>query len=132
MNITRVTAAVLKKGDRYLIAQRKKGAHLEFMWEFPGGKIEVGESPEECLARELKEEFEIEVSIGSFIHESLFDYGHKQISLLGYYADHLSGEVVLNDHQDIAWVSIDEFDLYELAPADIPIVDKLRKKHCIL
>lgn len=65
--IIKVTAAILENDGRILIAQRKSSDHLSGKWEFPGGKIEHGETPEECLARELKEEFDIYVTIGDFL-----------------------------------------------------------------
>ena len=123
----RVTAAIIQKHSRYLIAKRKVGSHLAGHWEFPGGKIEEGETPEACLERELGEEFEIKVSIGDFLHETIYDYGEKVIHLMGYFTDYISGEFQLNDHDEIAWVSLEEFDQYLLAPADVPILEKLRE-----
>jgi 8-oxo-dGTP diphosphatase len=120
-----VVAAIIKKDGKILIARRKKGSHMEGMWEFPGGKIEVGETPQQCLERELKEEFEIICKAGEFVAESIFNYGIKVVKLSGYFAEHLDGEFVLNDHSEIKWVTPGEFSDFEFAPADIPIANKL-------
>ena len=82
-----VTAAILEDGNKIMIARRGKGKHLAGFWEFPGGKIEQDETPEICLIRELKEEFEIDVSIGSYIGESVFKYPEKTIKLIGNLTD---------------------------------------------
>lgn len=122
-----VVAAVLEKDGKFLIACRKKGAHLEGKWEFPGGKIEKGETPEIALKRELQEEFGIDCEIGNFVAESIFDYGKgKEIRLAGFLTVHLAGEFLLNDHSEIRWISKSEFDNFDFAPADMPIVDALR------
>lgn len=118
-----VTAGIIENAGKILIAKRRKGKHLEGFWEFPGGKIEDGESPEECLVRELEEEFAIEVRVLSFVGKSLFKYAEKTIRLLGYEVQYLSGDFVLKEHDEIKWVSLKEITDYKLAPADIPIVN---------
>jgi len=120
-----VTAAIIEKDSRILIAQRAAGKHLEHKWEFPGGKIEPGETPEVCLARELKEEFGITAEIKEFVAESVFSYGEKTIRLLGYRAKYVHGEFSLAVHEAIAWVRPDELMEFDLAPADIPIARAL-------
>lgn len=120
-----VTAAIIERDGKFLIAKRKKGKHLENKWEFPGGKIEQQETPEECLARELKEEFGIIAEIADFITESLFDYGDRKIRLLGYRAKYISGEFKLNVHDDIKWVSANEFTKFDFAEADLPLIEKI-------
>jgi 8-oxo-dGTP diphosphatase len=79
-----VTAAIIQKENRIFAARRKRGRHLEGMWEFPGGKLEPGESPEVCLARELAEELGIKTTVGRYLGESVYDYGEKVIKLLAY------------------------------------------------
>lgn len=123
----RVTAAVLEKDGKILLAQRKRGDALAGKWEFPGGKLEPGETPEACLRRELREEFGVETEIGAFVCSSEFEYKHAKIELLVYRARHLSGEFRLNDHDAIAWVRPEELAGYDLASADIPVVEILLK-----
>ncbi|MBI2670255.1 MAG: (deoxy)nucleoside triphosphate pyrophosphohydrolase [Candidatus Yanofskybacteria bacterium] len=123
--IVDVVAAIIEKDGEFLIAKRKKGKHLEEKWEFPGGKIEVHETPEKCLERELKEEFGILVKARNFVAESIFDYGNVKIRLLGYKAKYISGEFNLNDHDEIKWVVADELVKFDLAEADIPLAKKV-------
>ncbi|OGR43855.1 MAG: NUDIX hydrolase [Elusimicrobia bacterium GWA2_61_42] len=120
-----VTAAVIEKDGKILIAQRKLGDTLAGKWEFPGGKLEPGETPEACLKRELMEEFGVETAIGEFICSSKFEYKHLPIELLVYRAQHLSGEYKLNDHDRIAWVTSAELVNYDFSSADIPVVNLL-------
>ena len=121
-----VAAAVIEKDGRVLIAQRRPGDALAGQWEFPGGKLEPGETPEACLERELGEEFGIEAQIGAFICASEFEYKHTHIRLLAYRARHLAGEFKLNDHAAIAWVAPGELGGYALASADRPVAAALR------
>jgi 8-oxo-dGTP diphosphatase len=125
-----VTAAVMIREGKVLIARRAAGRHLGGKWEFPGGKVEQGETPEECLARELKEEFEVEVKVGGFLMESVFHYDDvgTTIRLLAYQTEYLGGNFRLRDHDKTEWVSPDELKKYELAPADVPIANALSEK----
>lgn len=125
MPIRIVTAAVLEEGGRILIARRKKGDRLERKWEFPGGKLEPGETAEACLARELHEEFGIEAEISSFVASSTYEYPHGTIDLRAYRARRISGEFEINSHEEIAWVKPEELLSYDLSPADIPIAELL-------
>lgn len=120
-----VTAAIIQKDNLILTAKRKEGLHLAGYWEFPGGKLEEGEQPEECLKRELQEEFGIETHIGKCIGESVFKYESKTIRLLGFITTHISGEFNLTDHNEIRWLSLDNLKSLNWAPADIPLVDEL-------
>ena len=122
-----VTAAVIEKSGKILIAQRRKGRTLGGRWEFPGGKIEPGETSEECLKRELKEEFDIESEIGKFIIASRFRYCLVPIELLAYRVKHLSGEFKVNEHEELRWVDPSELGSYDFMPADKPIVKLLAK-----
>ena len=119
-----VTAAIIEKEGKYLIA-RRRGGNFDGKWEFPGGKIEEDETPEECLTRELEEELEIKVKVGNLFGESVYNYGHKKIRLMGYSAKYISGEFVLNAHDRIKWVYPDELKNYDFPEADLPFVDKL-------
>lgn len=119
-----VTAAVIERDGRILLARRKDGA-LAGKWEFPGGKLEPGETPEACLRRELMEEFGVDTRIGAFVCSSKFEYKHLPIELLVYRASHLSGEFKLTDHSAIEWVKPEDLSRYDLSAADIPVVDVL-------
>ncbi len=121
-----VTAAIIKKNGLILAARRKVGLHLAGYWEFPGGKIENGETPEQCLQRELMEEFSVQCEIGEFVGESIFDYGHKTIRLLGYFVTHTGGTFQLTDHDDICWLAAEELPALQWAPADIALVKLLQ------
>lgn len=125
MKKKQVTAAVIEKDGKVLIAQRRIGDALAGKWEFPGGKMEPGETPEACLRRELMEEFGVDTEIGDFICSSEFEYDHFHIELLVYRARHISGEFQLNDHAAIVWVKPADLHKYPLASADLPVVKVL-------
>jgi 8-oxo-dGTP diphosphatase len=117
-----VTAALIEDNDKVLIARRKQGKAMAGFWEFPGGKIEAGETPEQCLARELFEEFGVRAEIGVFVAESIYSYPNITIRLLAYTAKIEKGEFQLQDHDKIEWVSYNQIKNYQLAPADLPIL----------
>lgn len=121
-----VTAAIIEKDGNILAARRGPNQHLAGFWEFPGGKIEEGESHQQCLQRELNEEFSISCVIGDFLAESIYDYGHKIIQLFGYRVHHVTGSFYLKDHDKICWRPIEELSDLQWAPADIPLVEKLQ------
>lgn len=123
-----VTAAVITSCSKILCAKRSPGMHLAGFWEFPGGKIESGETPQQCLQRELKEEFTIDTEIGEFVAESVFDYGVKHIRLLAYRAEHLAGEFELIDHDETRWLFLDELESLKWTPADVPIIEALKQQ----
>ena len=123
----KVVAAVIVKGNEILIARRKEGKHLEFKWEYPGGKVENNEDEKESLKRELKEEFNISASIEDYITESFYEYDKTKINLKAYFVKNYTGTIKLTDHDMINWVKIDDLSNYEFAPADIPINNYLIK-----
>lgn len=122
-----VTAAILNKNGRLLIAQRKPAGKLPNKWEFPGGKVEAGETPEECLKREMEEEFGIDVTVGEYLGESVFHYEHGSIKLLAFKTIWNTGAIVAKAHKAIEWVPISDLSRYDFAPADVPFVDRLRR-----
>lgn len=122
-----VTAAIIKQDNLYLIAQRKKGSHQELKWEFPGGKVEQGEAPEDCLRREINEELGLSIEIVDIYQVVSYNYGERHIILLCYMCQNAGGEPRCIDCCDYRWVTLDEMCRYDFAPADIPVVDKLRK-----
>ncbi|MCL6638395.1 MAG: 8-oxo-dGTP diphosphatase MutT [Firmicutes bacterium] len=127
----KVTAAILTKDGKVLIARRPADDPLAGKWEFPGGKIEAGESPEECLRREMREEFKVDVSVGKFFGASKYRYEHAAIHLMAYLARWEKGEFDPVSHPEYRWVRIDELDRYDFAPADKPLVEKLRQNGII-
>lgn len=124
-----VAAAIIRRDNKILIAKRSTGALGIGKWEFPGGKIEFLEHPEECVVREVKEELDIEISVDKlYTISSYFDEkeGKKyHILVLAFFADYVSGEIVLNDHSSAEWVDISSLEKYEFVPADVKIVKEL-------
>lgn len=120
-----VTAGIIEKDGKILIAKRKKGKCLEAKWEFPGGKLEPLESPKECLKRELLEELSVETEIKDYVCSSIFYCGNNQIELMAFMVAFISGEINLVDHEDYRWVSIEEIEKFDFVEPDIPIVKKL-------
>ena len=120
-----VTCAIIEKDGKILLARRAPDQKLPGKWEFPGGKVEDGESPEECLKRELEEEFGIRAEVGKFITSNEHHYDHISIKLLAFNTTYISGTFTLVDHDKIEWVSPEELLDYDLAEADIPIAEML-------
>lgn len=118
-----VTAAIIVKDGQVLIARRAPSEKLAGRWEFPGGKIEHAETPEQCLERELLEELGIKTQVNGFFAESV--YG--SIRLLAYFADILAGTIQLRVHDKYRWVGPDALLDYDLLPADIAIAVKLEE-----
>ena len=123
-----VTAAIIEQQGRFLIARRAPGQKHAGGWEFPGGKLEANETPEECLARELREEFSIEALIGGLFAKNLFEYPSGAILLLAYRVTAFSGEFHLRVHDEVRFLTPDEILLHELLPADRPIAELLAAK----
>jgi 8-oxo-dGTP diphosphatase len=127
-----VTAAIMLEKGRVLLAQRKKGAPHALKWEFPGGKLEPGESPEECLVREIKEELNIDIAVLDILMAVAHCYVTGNILLLAYLCRILDGVPVPSQCNDFRWVEIGDMLKYDLAEADVPIAIKLqgeRKKY---
>lgn len=124
-----VTAAVIEKDGKILIAKRKHGSLLGGKWEFPGGKLEKGETPEQCLKRELLEEFGIVTEIGEHVSSVVHSYTSEWIiKLMAYRTTVISGIFNLNDHEEIKWVRPADLATYDFPEADQPIVDLLIKE----
>jgi 8-oxo-dGTP diphosphatase len=123
--LIRVTAAIIERDGKILLAKRKKDDPLKGKWEFPGGKIEGNESPEDCLRRELHEELGIDVKVGAFLCSSTFAYEHIAVDLLVYRIESFTGDATAYDHAELAWVAPSDLRNYEMPAADKPVIDKL-------
>lgn len=118
-----VVGAVIIQGDLVLAARRNQNQSLPGLWEFPGGKIEVGETPTEALARELQEELLCEAHIGEYITTTSYEYDFATVVLSTYFCTIASGTPRLTEHAEIRWVPVDQLTTLEWAPADIPAVE---------
>lgn len=127
--ITDVTAAIIIKDDKVLIARRAPGENMAGGWEFPGGKLEQDETAEECLKRELFEEFSIEVDVKDFFCESIYEYPRGTIRLRAYFTEIVSGDICLTVHDEYRWAAVNELPGYGLLPADVPVAEKLAHVH---
>lgn len=125
-----VAAAILCEAGRVLVAQRADTrGPLAGKWEFPGGKLEPGETPQACLARELREELGIDVAVGALFGESVHVDEQGAFRLIAYRVRWLSGTLTLRVHAQIAWVTPDEARLLDLLPADVPLAAELDDCH---
>jgi 8-oxo-dGTP diphosphatase len=121
----KVTAGILSRDGRVLIALRKPGKHMGGKWEFPGGKIEQGETPEQSLRRELQEELEVRARVGELLCSVPYEGEGISLELMVYRVDDFEGTPVLREHQEIRWVMPRELRSYELADSDRTVVEKL-------
>ena len=122
MNITEVVAALIWDGDRFLACQRPAHKKRGLLWEFVGGKVEAGESRQDALVRECKEELDIEISIGDVFMDLVHEYPDMTVRLILYHATIVSGRPVLQEHNDLKWLTASEIDQYEFCPADDQIL----------
>lgn len=113
-----VTAAIIQRDGKLLICQRPIGKHCELLWEFPGGKIESGETPEECLIRECREELDCTVEIEQAVQEIKYEYSDITVNVHFYLCKLLDGEPSCIEHNDIKWHTLDEIAELTLCPAD--------------
>lgn len=121
-----VTAAIIEREGKVLIARRSPNSKLAGQWEFPGGKVEDGETLQQCLARELLEELGIVGVVGEHVHSSDYQYDHGSFRIEAFRVAWAGGDISLKDHDQVAWVSVDELSTYQLLPADIPIALTLK------
>lgn len=125
MQIIVVTAAIIQNEGKILLAQRRKDSHQGLKWEFPGGKLEFGESPEECLVREIREELDINIKVKGIFQVVSHIYGERQVILLCYLCQLDQGQIKPKECQDFCWVEKQDLLKYDLAPADIPVAKQL-------
>lgn len=123
----RVTAAVIEREGRILIARRREDDHFGGIWEFPGGKVELGEEPRDCLRREILEELELVIEVGASLGEFPYVSPSRSLILLAFRASILAGAPVLHDHSEIAWPRPGELGAFDFAEPDRPLVDRLRE-----
>ena len=124
--MTEVVAALIWRGERFLACQRPAHKARGLLWEFVGGKVEPGESREEALVRECREELDVAVKVGSVFMEVVHEYPDLTVRLTLFHASILDGEPRKLEHNDIRWLKIDEIDTYPFCPADDEILARLK------
>ncbi len=127
MKTIAVVAAIIRDGARVFATQRGYGAYKDW-WEFPGGKVETGETPEEALAREIREELETEILVGDYIDTVEYDYPEFHLSMRCYWATIAKGKPVLLEHEAARWLTTEELDEVDWLPADRQILELIRIK----
>ena len=124
----KVVAALIENDNKVLLARRSTGDINVFgKWEFPGGKVEQDENEFDAIEREIKEEFDLTIKANDFITNNVCEYPTKVVDLRLYKCDYVSGEFNLHDHSEYKWVDKEELLEYDLAPADIPLAEYVKK-----
>ena len=126
MKTINVVAAIIRDGDRIFATQRGYGDWKDY-WEFPGGKIEAGEGPEEALVREIREELGAGIGVDSYLTTVEYDYPSFHLSMGCYLCRVTEGELTLMEHEAARWLSKDELDAVAWLPADRTIIGQLRR-----
>lgn len=127
MQITEVVAALIWNEDRFLICQRPAHKARGLLWEFVGGKVELGESGEEALIRECQEELDIHIKPNGVFMDVLHEYPDITVHLTLYHASIESGTIRLVEHNDVRWITADEIDGYDFCPADEEILSAIKQ-----
>ena len=132
MKTIRVVAAVIKakndNGEAIIFSTQRGYGDFKGGWEFPGGKIEDGETPREALKREIMEELETEITVGELIDTIEYDYSTFHLSMDCFWAGIVSGEPILTEHEAAKWLTKKELDSVEWLPADITLIDKIKNQ----
>lgn len=126
MKTIEVVAAIIKNNNKIFTTRRGYG-EFENMWEFPGGKIEAGETQEEALIREIKEELELDIEISEYLITVDYDYPNFHLTMHCFICNICGGKLNLNAHNDAKWITLDEIDNLKWVPADILVVKKLKE-----
>lgn len=127
MKTIKVVAAIIRDKDRIFATQRGYGEFKDG-WEFPGGKIEEGETPENALIREIREELDTEISVGEKITCVEYDYPKFHLSMDCFWAEIVSGDLVLKEHEAAKWLSREELDSLDWLPADLELIEKIKEQ----
>ena len=123
-NVT-VTGAIIQEGEKFLIGRRGPNEKSPGMWEFPGGKLEEGESLQECIKRELKEELSIDAVVGDLYCYYTYEYPHVSYELYFYKITSFKGEPAKSAHDMLEWERLENFNKYDFLPGDDPVIEKL-------
>ena len=124
--VIEVVAALIWEGDRFLICQRPAHKARGLLWEFVGGKVEPGESKEQALVRECREELAVTISVGEVFMEVNHDYPDLNVHLTLFNAAIIGGTPQMLEHNDIRWITVEEIPQYAFCPADKAFLEKLR------
>lgn len=124
--IVRVVAGAIVRDGHVLAAQRPVDHHLSLLWEFPGGKVDPGESDAQALHRELQEELDVDVRVGDHFGDTLHAWHRGVLHLVGYVCELRTGEPAAIEHNALRWINIQDVDTLRWAPADIPLVQALK------
>ena len=125
MKTVKVVAAVIRCEDKIFATARGYG-DFKGQWEFPGGKIEPGENPQQALVREIKEELDTEIAVGELITTIEYDYPAFHLSMACFWCSVVSGELVLKEAQEARWLSVDQLNSVKWLPADIEIIETIK------
>lgn len=120
-----VVAAIIRKGDKIFATQRGYGEWKDW-WEFPGGKMEAGETPEVALKREIREELSTEIGVGGLLCTVEYDYPAFHLTMHCYLCSLLSDALHLNEHEAARWLSKEELDSVQWLPADLQLIEQLK------
>jgi mutator protein MutT len=125
--MNKAAIAIIEKDGKILIARRRTGDLLKGKWEFPGGKIHEGETPGECVKREIREELDIDVEAGDLLHLTQHTYNDVAIELYFFETRYLSGEIKLKEYRDIRWVEKKDLRNYDFPEASLPLLNILER-----
>lgn len=125
MKTIEVAAAIIVKDNKVFATQRGYGEFKDG-WEFPGGKLEPGESAREALAREIREELDVDIRVEKLLETVEYDYPEFHLTMHCFICELLSEEIVLKEHEDARWLKKDELDSVPWLPADITIIEKIK------
>ena len=121
-----VVAALIRKGNELFATQRGYGNYKDW-WEFPGGKIEPGESPEEALVREIREELAVDISVDEFLTSVEYDYPEFHLSMACYWCTVKEGHLTLLEHEAARWLPLEHLRQVNWLPADIQVIEEIEK-----